>query len=196
MQAHRPRGALSAPRREEADLNMLRPIHGLFAAIGAAVVGFLYSQGWRDDKNARPPSEAPITPRAFISFDFDHDQQIRHLFAGQCRKNSPTPFSAQDWSSKEALPQRQWEDLISAKIEQCHFMFVLVSPTAHRAHGIAKEISMATKHRVPMIGVYIAGADETTPLPAGLSRADAVAWEWKSIAATVRRALTQGKNAR
>jgi len=46
-----------------------------------------------------------------------------------------------------------------------------------------------------MIGVYIAGADEATRLPAGLSRADAVAWEWKQIAAMVQRALKQGKNA-
>ena len=47
-------------------------------------------------------------PRAFISFDFDHNQTDKNLFVGQI-KNSRTPFSAQDWSSKEPLPQSTWE---------------------------------------------------------------------------------------
>src|SRR5215469_13242824 len=38
------------------------------------------------------------TPRAFISFDFDHDDDARILFAGQGKKDSPTPFSVADWS--------------------------------------------------------------------------------------------------
>jgi len=112
---------------------MLRPIHALLAAIAAAVAGLIYSERRRSEKNAPAPAAGLVAPRAFISFDFDHDQQRKHLFAGQCRKNSPTPFNAQDWSSKEALPQRQWEELISAKIEQCHFMFVLVSPLCQRS---------------------------------------------------------------
>jgi len=41
-------------------------------------------------------------PRAFISFDFDHDSDQRVLFAGQS-KHSKTPFSIQDWSSSRLL---------------------------------------------------------------------------------------------
>ena len=37
-------------------------------------------------------------PRAFISFDFDHNELQRNLFVGQS-KNSRTPFSIEDWSS-------------------------------------------------------------------------------------------------
>ena len=48
-------------------------------------------------------------PRAFISFDFDKNEAHKNLFSGHCRKDSPTPFSAEDWSSKEPLPQRSWE---------------------------------------------------------------------------------------
>ena len=43
-------------------------------------------------------------PRAFLSFDFDHNLTEKTLFAGQCRDKSPTPFVAADWSSKAALP--------------------------------------------------------------------------------------------
>ena len=34
-------------------------------------------------------------PRAFISFDFDHNETERMLFVGQS-KNSRTPFAIQD----------------------------------------------------------------------------------------------------
>ncbi len=43
-------------------------------------------------------------PRAFISFDFDHNGNEKNLFVGQAR-NSKTPFSIEDWSSKSSLPQ-------------------------------------------------------------------------------------------
>ncbi|CSA62602.1 Uncharacterised protein [Vibrio cholerae] len=50
-------------------------------------------------------------PRAFISFDFDHNVTQKNLFVGQS-KNSKTPFAIEDWSSKSSLPQSQWEALI------------------------------------------------------------------------------------
>lgn len=134
-------------------------------------------------------------PRAFISFDFDNNEAHRNLFAGQCSKDSPTPFSAQDWSSKEALPQSQWERLINEKIGRCHFMVVLVSPTAHRAIGVAKEIAMARAQNVPYFGVYVAGANYATPLPQGLQRDRCIDWDWNGISGAVRQVMREGKNA-
>ena len=55
-------------------------------------------------------------PRAFLSFDFDHNETQKTLFMGQAKKDSPTPFTVEDWSSKSALPQAQWEALIKAKM--------------------------------------------------------------------------------
>ncbi|MGE0395972.1 MAG: TIR domain-containing protein [Kofleriaceae bacterium] len=134
-------------------------------------------------------------PRAFISFDFDNNENHKRLFAGQCSGKSPTPFSAQDWSSKRALPQREWEDLIFEKIGRCHMMFVLVSPTAHTATGVAKEINMAIEQDVPFCGVYIDGANASTPLPAGLKRNRTVGWDWNKIADAVDTMMQEGKNA-
>ncbi|MBA3736853.1 MAG: TIR domain-containing protein [Actinobacteria bacterium] len=134
-------------------------------------------------------------PRAFISFDFDNNEDDKILFAGQCSKKSPTPFSAQDWSSKTALPQRTWQQVIHEKIGRCHVMFVLVSPTAHRATGVAKEIQMAVEQDVPYYGVYVNGADSSTPLPAGLKRSRTVVWRWSNVAEAVDSMMSEGKNA-
>jgi hypothetical protein len=32
-------------------------------------------------------------PRAFVSFDFDHDERSKNLFVGQAKSESPTPFT-------------------------------------------------------------------------------------------------------
>jgi len=60
-------------------------------------------------------------PRAFISFDFDNNSVEKLLFAGQA-KNSKTPFNIEDWSSKVHLPQKEWEELIHAKINKCNLL--------------------------------------------------------------------------
>ena len=132
-------------------------------------------------------------PRAFISFDFDHDENQRTLFAGQSR-NSRTPFAVQDWSSKYSLPQRTWEQTIEDKIGRCNFAIVLVGRFMASAGGIAKEIAMAARKDVPVFGVYVDGAGTASNLPAGLPRSRVVAWSWPNIATMIDRAMTEGKN--
>ncbi len=132
-------------------------------------------------------------PRAFISFDFDHDADQRTLFAGQS-KHSKTPFSVQNWSSKEPLPQAEWEKLINIRINNCHLMVVLVSRYTASATGVAKEIQMAKNNDVPFFGVYIDGAGSTTTLPAGLARGRMISWTWPTIAAAIDQMIGEGKN--
>ena len=101
-------------------------------------------------------------PRAFISFDFDNNGADKILFVGQI-KNSKTPFSAQDWSSKEALPQRVWEGKLREKIGKCHLMIVLVGRSMRSATGVAKEIEFSQVQDVPFFGVYVDGAGTASP---------------------------------
>lgn len=169
----------------------MNPFWPVALVIGAVVV----VAGLLRTEDPKPSRQSIANPRAFISFDFDHNEKHRNLFAGQCREKSPTPFSAQDWSSKEPLPQRQWEKLITEKIGRCHMMFVLVSPTSHKASGVAKEIAMAIEQNVPFVGFYVAGADVATKLPTGLTRDRTLAWDWEAIASAIQRMLKEGKNA-
>lgn len=134
-------------------------------------------------------------PRAFISFDFDHDAIIKMLFAGQAVRDSPTPFEVQDWSSKTSLPQTQWERLIETKISRTHMAIVLVGRWSFGATGVAKEIQMAQRQNVPFFGVYVDGANTSTALPVGLARNRVVEWKWPVIGATVRQMMGEGKNA-
>lgn len=134
-------------------------------------------------------------PRAFLSFDFDHNQMQKTLFAGQCHKKSPTPFTVSDWSSKTSLPQAQWEALIKKKINQTNMLIVLVGKSMGTASGVAKEIAMAKAQDVPVFGVYVDGAGTSSTLPTGLQRNRTVAWNWDKVAAVVRQMMGEGKNA-
>lgn len=170
----------------------MTPLFRLALIVGGAVTALVLRALAKEKSAARPQAMSDL--RAFISFDFDHNEKHKRMFAGQCSKHSPTPFTAQDWSSKEALPQTQWERTIREKIGRCHMMFVLVSPTSHKARGVAKEIEMAIAQKAPLVGVYIAGANDATPLPPGLDRARTVPWEWKRITIEIERVLGKATN--
>lgn len=132
-------------------------------------------------------------PRAFISFDFDHNETEKLLFIGQA-KNSKTPFSIQDWSAKSAMAQSEWEKIVKDKINKSNMLIVLVGKYMASASGVVKEIAMATEQNVPIFGVYVGGADSSSTLPSGLARSRTISWNWDDIAAKVNQMMSEGKN--
>lgn len=133
-------------------------------------------------------------PRAFISFDFDNNETEKILFIGQS-KNSRTPFSVEDWSSKSTLPQSKWEAIIKEKINRCHMVIVLVGRYMISATGVAKEINMAKEQNVPVFGVYVDSANSLSTLPDGLPRSRVILWDWNKIASMIDQVMKEGKNA-
>ena len=132
-------------------------------------------------------------PRAFISFDYDNNKTEKELFVGQS-KNSKTPFSIEDWSSKTQLPQNEWESILKAKIGKCNMLIVLVGKKTANATGVTKEISFAKSQDVPIFGVYVGGATTSTDLPVGLQRNRTIDWDWAKISAAINQVMKEGKN--
>lgn len=132
-------------------------------------------------------------PRAFISFDFDHNETEKNLFVGQS-KNSKTPFSIQDWSAKSSMPQSQWEAIVKDKINKSNMLIVLVGKTMASAKGVVKEIKMAKDQSVPIFGVYVGGKDTSSNLPDGLARHHTIEWDWRKITSAIDQMMGEGKN--
>lgn len=132
-------------------------------------------------------------PRVFISFDYDNNKNLKTLFAGQA-KNSDTPFSISDWSSKATLPQAQWENLIKSKINNCNMVIVLSGKSMSSATGVVKEIKMAKDKNVPYFGIYVDGANTSSALPTGLARNRTISWDWDKIAKAIDQMMDEGKN--
>jgi hypothetical protein len=132
-------------------------------------------------------------PRAFISFDFDHNEGQKNYFMGQA-KNSRTPFNIQDWSSKEELAQSRWQELIEERLKKCNLMIVLVGKSMLTAIGVHREIEMAVKNIVPFFGLYVDDANYLSTLPTGLNRIRVINWEWTAIADMIDKCMKEGKN--
>ena len=132
-------------------------------------------------------------PRAFISFDFDHNQGEKLYFIGQT-KNSRTPFNVEDWSSKTELAQHMWEEILENRINNCHLVIILVGRHMSTATGLNKEIQMAIRKNVPYFGVYVDDANIYSNLPNGLSRSRVISWNWLAIANMIDACMKEGKN--
>jgi hypothetical protein len=84
--------------------------------------------------------------RAFISFDYDHDGDLKTLLVGQSR-NGRTPFAIQDWSIKEA--SRAWRSEARRRLEKADLVVVICGYHTHQAAGVAKEIAIAREVITP-----------------------------------------------
>ena len=92
------------------------------------------------------------------------------------------------------MPEKEWEDLIDSKINVCNILIVLVGKQTYNANGVKKEIGFAKKNNVPIIGVYVGGADARTALPEGLARSRVIIWGWDEIKTAIDQSMKEGKN--
>lgn len=77
-----------------------------------------------------------LNGRFLKSLEYDNNLTEKNLFVDQI-KNSRTPFAAEDWSSKETLPQATWEKqhlLPDSHQPRFGTWFPLQRQTSNRAH--------------------------------------------------------------
>jgi hypothetical protein len=84
--------------------------------------------------------------RAFTSFDFDHDDDLRTMLVGQA-KNPDTPFSISDWSIKEPLTG-DWKEKVRKRIKNCDLVIVICGEHTNSAAGVSAELEIAQEERI------------------------------------------------
>jgi hypothetical protein len=77
----------------------------------------------------------------FVSFDYDHDQDLKTLLVGQSR-NANSPFEVEDWSVKEE--SATWRAEARSRIRR----IVICGLHTHTASGVAAEVAMARAEKV------------------------------------------------
>jgi hypothetical protein len=124
-----------------------------------------------------------MAKRAFISFDFDHDVDIKTMLAGQA-KLGDSPFSFSDWSVKEAMTG-DWKDKVRRRIRQTELTIVLCGVSTHTATGVAAELSITKEEGKPYF--LLAGRpDKTCTKPSSASPSDKVyRWTWDNLKALI-----------
>jgi hypothetical protein len=83
--------------------------------------------------------------RLFISFDYDHDSDIKMLLAGQA-KHDDSPFDFTDASVKDHLTG-DWESKVRRRMDNIDVVCVLCGEWTHTAKGVAAELKIAQEEK-------------------------------------------------
>jgi hypothetical protein len=117
--------------------------------------------------------------RVFISFDYDHDLDLKTLLVGQA-KHSDSPFEIADFSVKDHLPGN-WKDKVRTRIKGVDQVCVLCGEQTHNAAGVSAELTIAKEERVTYF--LLAGrADGANTKPTAASSTDKIyKWTWDNL---------------
>lgn len=137
---------------------------------GKLNVGLLYQ-----DKRFKAMIKIPC----FISFDFDHDADLRTLLVGQA-KHSDSPFSIADWSLKEAI-DNDWKAKIRTRIKKTKLVIVLCGEYTHSASGVDVELNIAKEENVPYF-LLSGRKGKSCSKPKAAKTSDKLyKWEWDNL---------------
>jgi len=118
-------------------------------------------------------------PRVFISFDFDHDADLRDLLVGQS-KNEESPFEIADWSLKDPLTG-DWKEKIKKRIRGCSQVIVICGEYTDSATGINHELRVTQDEAIPYF-LLNGRKDKTCKKPTAAKSTDKIyKWTWNNL---------------
>ena len=120
-----------------------------------------------------------MAARVFISFDYDHDEDLKILLVGQA-KLPGSPFEITDASVKYHLTG-DWEEKVKGRIKRADQVIVLCGHSTDSATGVSKELRFARDLEKPYF--LLAGrATGTNKKPkSALSTDQMYKWTWDNL---------------
>ena len=128
-------------------------------------------------------SKTMAKARLFISFDYDHDEDLRNLLAGQA-KHPDTPFDIYDRSLKEPL-SGDWREKFRRRLSNVDQMVVICGEYTHLASGVGQEVRIAQEEGKPYFLLH--GRSGRSGMKPSTARAtDKVYnWTWDKLKALI-----------
>lgn len=115
--------------------------------------------------------------RCFISFDYDHDLDLKTLLLGQA-KNPDSPFEIADWSIKTASPG--WKEEARRRIRASDQVIVICGTHTHLAAGVAQEVTIAKEERKPYFLLKGRSSQRCT-WPTSATSDKMYNWTWENL---------------
>ena len=117
--------------------------------------------------------------KAFISFDFDHDEDAKILLAEQARLPD-SPFEITDASVRESQTG-DWGDKVRRRMDDIDVVIVICGEHAYLAKGVAAELTIAQEKNKPYF-LLTAYAHRTCTRPTSAMASDKVyEWTWDNL---------------
>ena len=123
--------------------------------------------------------------RAFISFDFDHDDDLRNLLAGQSQ-HPDTPFEIKDRSLKEPLTG-DWKSKVRRRMDNVDVVIVICGEFTDTATGVAAELTIAREANKAYFLLWGRNGKKCTKPSSAFSTDKIYNWTWNNL-----RALLEG----
>jgi hypothetical protein len=124
-----------------------------------------------------------VKQRIFISFDFDNDEDIKIMLAGQA-KLEDSPFDFKDASVKEPLTG-DWKEKVKGRINNCDQVIVLCGTRTNTASGVSVELKLTQEQNKPYFLLW-GRSDKTCIKPtAALSTDKVYNWTWANLKALI-----------
>ncbi|MBE6515035.1 MAG: hypothetical protein E7Z69_08465 [Thermoplasmata archaeon] len=116
--------------------------------------------------------------KTFISFDYDHDLDIKETLVGQS-KLADSPFDIVDMSIKEAIDSN-WKQYARKRIRQCDVVIILCGRNTDSARGVTAELTIAREEGIPYF--LLAGHGTDSRRPHGCLATDNMyKWTWDNL---------------
>lgn len=121
--------------------------------------------------------------RAFISFDYDHDEGAKNMLAGQA-KHPDSPFDFTDASVKEHLIG-DWKEKVRRRMANVDIVIVLCGEWTHTAKGVSEELTIARERGKPYFLLAAYGEKNCSKPTAALESDKVYKWTWDNLKALV-----------
>ena len=117
--------------------------------------------------------------QAFISFDVDHDENLRDSLVTQA-KNRDSPFNFNDCSVRESFDER-WRQQVRAIIRKVNLVIFICGEHTHDAKGVSAEMSI-TQEEDKRYFLLRGRPKKTCKKPKGAKSSDEIhKWKWSKL---------------
>ena len=124
----------------------------------------------------------PRRRNVFISFDYDHDKQLKDGLVGQSRYPN-SPFTVSDFSMKSPAAQSRWKSEAKKRIDMCSVVIVMCGQHTDRAAGVSAEIEIARELNKPYF-LLQGYSNRRCVRPRAALRSDKMhRWSWDNLKA-------------
>ena len=121
--------------------------------------------------------------RTFVSFDYDHDSDLKTLLIGQA-KNLDSPFEITDMSIKEAISD-DWKKKARTRIKGCGVVVVICGEHTDTAAGVSAELKIAQEESVNYF-LLKGRSDKACVKPKAAKDTDKIYnWTWDNLKALI-----------
>lgn len=117
--------------------------------------------------------------RTFISFDYDHDSDLKLLLVGQA-KNSDSPFEITDMSIKETIDSN-WKAKARTRIKGCDVVIVICGEKTNTATGVSAELKIAQEENIPYFLLNGRSVKKCIKPKGALSSDKLYNWTWDNL---------------